>query len=347
MPKESVLTAADREQIRIEKLIFHIILKDELQPRYLNEVTITDEQRAFFRDRLSDAATGRQFVFQDVSSTKAVAEELVACDNERFVELSRQLAADFKSHHVASTNDGVFIVSVASIGDRKLVFLIKFDHKKIYQYQIQADNKALLKEVQDTFSEDKSSIQKVALIDVGNTVVWDVLVTDVVARPDKDYITDYFKSFLGVVPRETDTDLTKRALRLAFNWASENQNDLPETQETSDYKSRAKAYLLGNATFDSDAFINSVILDEDAERRERHRALLKQKMEEEGLYGQNFTLVHSALNRNSTKNVRVTREGVKIEWEGSAEDVNYSVRDENENGLQVITIKTAGITQMQ
>lgn len=97
MPKESVLTAADREQIRIEKLIFHIILKDELQPRYLNEVTITDEQRAFFRDRLSDAATGRQFVFQNVSSTKAVAEELIACDNERFVELSRKLAADFKT----------------------------------------------------------------------------------------------------------------------------------------------------------------------------------------------------------------------------------------------------------
>ena len=55
----------------------------------------------------------------------------------------------------------------------------------------------------------------------------------------------------------------------------------------------------------------------------------------------------SALNKNATKNVRVTREGVRIEWEGSAEDVNYSVQDENENGLQVITIKTAGITQMQ
>lgn len=347
MPKESVLTAADREQIRIEKLIFHIILKDEHQPHYLNEVTITDEQRAFFRDRLSDAATGRQFIFQDVSETKTRAKELIACDNARFVELSRQLAADFKKQHVANTNDGVFIVSVASIGARKLVFLIKFDHKTIYQYQVQNNDRALLKKIQDTFSEDKSSIQKVALIDVGNTAVWDVLVTDVAARPDKDYITDYFKRFLGVIPRETDTDLTKLALRLAFNWASENLNDLPETQDTSDYKSRAKAYLLGNAMFDSDAFINSVILDEDTERRERHRASLKQKMEHEGLYGQTFTLVHSALNRNSTKNVRVTREGVRIEWEGSAEDVNYSVQDENENGLQVITIKTAEITQMQ
>lgn len=119
MPKESVLTAADRAQIRIEKLIFHIILKDEQQPRYLNEVTMTDEQCSFFRDRLEDASSGRQFVFLDDSSTKASAGELVSCDNNRFVQLSKVLAADFKRHHGANANDGVFIVSVASIGVRK------------------------------------------------------------------------------------------------------------------------------------------------------------------------------------------------------------------------------------
>lgn len=345
MPRESVLTAADRNQIRIEKLIFHIILKDEMQPRYLDEVDITEEQRSFFRDRLSDAATGRQFLFLDDSSTKVKSTEIINCNNERFVQLSKELAAEFRRHHGANTNNGVFIVSVASIGARKLVFLIKFDHKKIYQYQVQ-DGRALLREVQDTFSEDKSSIQKVALIDVGDTAIWDVLVTDIGARPEKDYITDYFKNFLGVTPRETDTDLTLRALRIAFQWAA-NQNDLPDTQEASDYKSRAKAYLLGNVSFDSDAFINAVVLDENADRLERHRNSLKQQMEEEGLYGQNFALIHSALKRNTTKNVRLTREGVRIEWDGPAEDVNYSVGERDENGQQTITIKTGGITQLQ
>ena len=110
MPRESVLTAVERNQIRIEKLIFHIILKDEMQPRYLNEVTITDEQRSFFRDRLEDAASGRQFLFLDDSATKMKSEELVDCDDARFVQLSKELAADFRSHHGASTNNGVFIV---------------------------------------------------------------------------------------------------------------------------------------------------------------------------------------------------------------------------------------------
>ena len=347
MPRESVLNAAERSQIRIEKLIFHIILKDELQPRYLNEVTMTDEQRNFFRDRLEDAAAGRQFVFLDDSSTKTKSEVLISCDNERFVQLSKELAADFKRQHGANANDGVFIVSVASIGARKLIFLIKFAHKKIYQYKVQDGGRALLTEVQDTFSEDKSSIQKVALIDVSDAVLWDVLVTDLTARPEKDYITDYFKSFLGVRPRVTDTDLTKQAMNIAFKWALVNQDDLPETQDTSDYKSRAKAYLLGNNTFDSDEFINSVILDGDDERRERHRTSFRQMMEDDGLYGQQFTLVHSALNRKSTKNIRLTREGLRIEWEGSAEDVNYSVGERDENGQQTITIKTGGITQLQ
>lgn len=347
MPRESVLTAAERNQIRIEKLIFHIILKDEMQPRYLNEVTITDEQRSFFRDRLEDAASGRQFLFLDDSATKMKSEELVDCDDARFVQLSKELAADFRSHHGASTNNGVFIVSIASIGARKLIFLIKFDHKKIYQYQIEEGDRALLREVQDTFSEDKNSIQKVALIDVSEAAAWDVLVTDIVAKPEKDYITDYFKRFLGVIPRETDTDLTKQALKIAFNWAVANQDDLPESQEVSDYKARAKAYLLGNETFDSDVFINAVVLDGEDARRERHRASFKAMMENEGLYGQNFRLVHSALNRKSTKNVRITQEGVRIEWEGSADDVNYSVSDRDANGQKTITIKTGGITELQ
>lgn len=347
MSRESVLTAADRNQIRIEKLIFHIILKDEFQPRYLNEVTITEEQRAFFRDRLDAAAFGRQFVFLEDSTTKTKSEELINCDNDRFVQLSKELAADFRRLHGASANDGVFIVSVASIGARKLIFLIKFDHKKIYQYQVQDGGRALLREVQDTFSEDKSSIQKVALIDVSDTVLWDVLVTDLTAKPEKGHITDYFKQFLGVRSRETNTDLTIQTLKMAFAWAVRNQDDLPETQEASDYKARAKAYILGNATFDSDGFIDFVVLDGNDTRRDRHKASFKQMMEEDGLYGQHFTLVHSALNKKSTKNIRLTREGVRIEWEGSAEDVNYSVGERDENGQQTISIKTGGITSLQ
>ena len=44
MPRESVLSIADKEAIKIEKLIFHIILTDDINPIFLEEVKITDEQ---------------------------------------------------------------------------------------------------------------------------------------------------------------------------------------------------------------------------------------------------------------------------------------------------------------
>lgn len=52
MPKESVLSIADKEAIKIEKLIFHIILTNNIKPVFLEEVKITNEQQKFFRDRL-------------------------------------------------------------------------------------------------------------------------------------------------------------------------------------------------------------------------------------------------------------------------------------------------------
>ena len=48
MAKESVLTNAEKDTIVIEKLIFHIILKDNVNPVFLNKVVISEEQQRFF-----------------------------------------------------------------------------------------------------------------------------------------------------------------------------------------------------------------------------------------------------------------------------------------------------------
>ena len=104
------------------------------------------------------------------------------------MRISKDITSRFKTAHNQTTNNGVFIVSVAAIRDRKLLFLIKLDHKKVYEYKVK-DNKALLEEVKNTFSEDKTAIQKVALIDVSPNVVWDVLVYD---RSCPSKITNFF-----------------------------------------------------------------------------------------------------------------------------------------------------------
>ena len=45
MARESVLTTAEKDAIKIEKLIFHIILKDQIAPIFLDKVIITETSK--------------------------------------------------------------------------------------------------------------------------------------------------------------------------------------------------------------------------------------------------------------------------------------------------------------
>lgn len=347
MPRESVLTTAEKESIVIEKLIFHIIIKDSVSPIFLDKVIITEEQQKFFKARLGDSAQGRQHVFLATSMLKPKVEEILEANDEDFVRLSKEIASMFKQTHTNSTSDGVFIISVASIGNRKLLFLVKLDHKTIYQYKLQG-TQALLQEVKNTFSEDKSAIQKVALIDISSRVLWDVLTMDRGARGVNNYITNYFQSFLGVNPRETDSDLTKKVMNAARQWATSNKQQIDPKQEVSFYKSRAKGYLMNHDTFDTEAFVEAVVQDQDANRRETLKDSFRLFLQEKGLAGQTFTPKKEALGATNSKNIRRTAEGVKIEWEGNPADRGiYIPNTKDANGCYEIKIRTSNIEEIQ
>lgn len=347
MAKESVLTNAEKDSIKIEKLIFHIILKDQVAPIFLDKVIITENQQKFFKARLSDAAQGRQHVFCADSLLHPKAVEIISADDDNFVQISKEIANQFKLTHTNNTSDGVFIVSVASIGNRKLLFLVKIDHKTIYQYHLEG-KQALLQEVKNTFSEDKSAIQKVALIDTSDKVAWDVLTTDRGARGADNYITQYFRRFLGVNPRETDTDLTKKALSAARKWAMQNKVYIDPKQEVSLYKNRAKGYLLNHDRFDTTEFIEAVIQDPDTNRREALKNSFHTFLQNEGIAGQTFTPKSNAIPSSVTKNIRKTAEGVRIEWEGEPKDHGVDIPNTaNANGVYEIKIRTSSIEEIQ
>lgn len=343
MPKESVLSIADKEAIKIEKLIFHIILTDDVNPIFLEKVEITDEQQKFFRDRLADASQGRQYIFtEDNPPIKTLAEEIINASDEDFLKISKDITSRFKSTHTSNMNNGVFIISIASIHTRKLLFLIKLDHKKVYEYKLKG-SKALLEEVKNTFSEDKTAIQKVALIDTNTSIVWDVLVFD---RSCPSGITKFFGNFLSVIPRETETDLTKKAQSCARRWASFHKQE--GINEPSVYKNRARNYLSYIDAFDSEHYIEAVIQDCDKEKQKCLRNSFRDFMIEEGLYGQNFIPKKDVLTKKENKNIRQTAEGVKIEWEGSLEDNNISISDAKDQlGQYKIVIKTSDIKDIQ
>lgn len=346
MPKESVLTEAEKGTFKIEKFIFHIIIQQDLNPLYLDEVTLTDTQEEFFKRRFSDISEGTQYFFPDKLRSELYKDsvELINDPDSNFIRLSKKITYSFKQFHNKNTNDGVFITALVSIQNtRKLIFLLKLDHRTVYQYKI-SRNRALLEEIKNTFVEDKKAIQKAAIIDVSDHYKWDVLAKDRTATNLESGIRDYFAKFLTVSELETPSKLTDNAVRFANRWAIENKEELDPAQDVSSYKSRAITYLMNANKFVTKEFINTVILDNDQVRREKLNKSLKSFLDEKGLSGQSFVPNKGSLSKAKKKNIRQTAEGIKIEWEGDPKESNLSIPSEKDrDGYYNIIIKTSDI----
>lgn len=343
MAKDSVLTQTEKDSVKIKKFIFHIIVESELNPLFLDEVNLTEEQLEFFRKRFVDAAEGTQFEFNDKLTSEVFKNCKTIIDNpeENFYEMSRHLTASFKTHHKKTTSDGVFITSLVSVKDKAdIIFLLKLDNKKVYEYK-RTGNKAVLEEIKNTFIEDRKSIQKIAIVDIGDYYLWDVLAYDRNSSQGKS-ISDFFLDFLAVHERETPSVLTTKTVSTIRQWAIANKSDLAPSQEPSAYKNRCIEYLKSATKVKFKDLVDLVVFDEDASRKRRLKQSLKTYLEEKGLYGQIFTPNQGSLSKAERKNIRKTAEGIKIEWEGDANDVNIEIPNTpNANdGLYHITIKT-------
>lgn len=350
MAKESVLSQAEKDSFKIKRFIFHIIRKDELNPIFLDEVILDNTQTKFFQDRFADVSQGTQFEFNDKTTSDVFKNCKLIIDDpaENFLNVSRDLTASFKNHHKKTTNDGVFITALVSVMDKTdLIFLIKLDNRKVYEYLIK-DRKAIMQEIKNTFVEDKRAVQKIAIINITKYRVWDVLAYDRNPSPGKA-IRDFFANFLAIHERETPSVLTTKTIREVRKWANVNKASL--SQEPSSYKKRCIEYLRNHTEVKFSNLINMVILDEDLQKKKSLQKSLRKHLEEVGLYGQSFKPNPGSIKDEEKKTVYQTAEGVKIEWEGksNAEEVNVSIpsNPDSNDGFYHITIKTSSIEEIK
>lgn len=343
MKRESVLTESDKDSIEIVKFIFHIIIGEEQKPIYLKEVNLNVEQRKFFRDRLIAVAQGSRYIFpdKDNSPTYNYCQEIVD-NNDDFLKLSKKVTASFKQHHKGNTTDGVFIVSLVKIRDiPAFIFLLKIDNRLVYQYKINND-RATLKKITDTFVEDAKAIQKMALISLSDSYAWEALAFE----RNSDSITKYFRAFLGVAEKDDIYELTKKSFSAATRWANENSELLNETDVASNYRQRAINYLMSHTIFNSEEFINSVIFDENEERKARAIASFKEFLQLLGIYGQTYRISQKALTKGNVKHTTITAEGLTLTWTGDPARVNLTLpRERDQDGMYHIVIKTNSIEE--
>ncbi len=346
---ESTLTEEQKNSLQIKEFVFHIIdpnISEEDHILPIDEVQLHEKQKIFFLDRLKEILTGTQYIFKaDAGLLKQKCIELTAYP-KKINEISRTLASDFTGRHKGSMSIGIFVVAQVQFLAKantwkKLILLLKMDQSESFSYKrVEINGKfvAVLNENENSLSRDKNSIQKSAVIDADNYFAWDVLAYDRVQKPR---LGDYFKAFLGVQERLQEAVLTRTALSTVKQWVkSIPQEDLPEGEDSASFSGRAFDYLKNNINFDSDSFIETVVRDENKDRRDKLKDQLKAKLTETGVYGQTFVPKPESLKRKETLSKMITKEGVSVIFQGSREAVGIDVV-KLKNGKTRITIETS------
>ncbi|MCG7871007.1 MAG: nucleoid-associated protein [Candidatus Thiodiazotropha lotti] len=338
--KPSQLSDHQLDSLEIGHFIFHIIdpSNKEKPVYYLDEVTVTHEQISFFTDRLKHSSSGTQYVFRD--ETPALKEKcgaMLVDPDGNFIGRSREIAAEFAGYHRGNMAPGVLVVAVVRMlfkdnDPMDLAFLVKLDHKDVYRYLVSdqgSKRHAELEKVTNSLVEDKAAVQKSALIDISERFQWDVLAFDRKTQSDGE-IPEYFRNFLGVRMREDASELTKRAYTTVGRWArSLNRSEIPDTEDANTYRERALRYLEDHSKFNSADFLDSVVRDDDPERKEGLEKSLRKHLSESGITGQTFACRPASIAKKKKKNVYKTHEGITISFEGTAEQVRMTVKRRN------------------
>lgn len=347
-PLESVLGQAQRDSLEIHNLIFHIIdpdIEEDDHVLFLDEVELQEKQKAFFLDRLRDIAEGTQYIFvPDAVHLKDKCVQLLD-DTQDFNEISRQITRDFAGRHQEQMSGGVFVLAVVKFlatahQSRKLILLVKMDKRPSFSYKYEVRNGrnvAVMEEVPNALSETKIAVQKSAVIDITDHFAWDVLAYDRVKKP---LLGDYFKAFLGVTARQQDSEWTRIAHATVKKWAGRLLPDaMPEGEDLFSYTGRAYNYLNDHAQFDTDAFVDAVIKDQDQVRKENLVQQLKDELAQAGVAGQQFVPRPGSIPKKQSKQVYQTAEGVTIAFEGDKDTVGLRI-DAKPDGGKIITIET-------
>jgi hypothetical protein len=345
-PLEGVLSQGQRDTLEIAEFIFHIIDPDVPgKVIKLDEVQLQEKQKLFFLERLRDIAEGTQYLFDpNVPNLQEQSQRLVE-DRDGFVDLSYQMTQEFARLHGGNMSAGVFIVSVvkylAKAHDwKQLVFLVKMDQQESFTYNyedIQGRKVAVVDEIPNALNENKKAVQKSALIDTSNQFAWDVLAFDRVKKP---VLGDYYQAFLGVIERQQDAVLTKSTDQAVRKWAKEiPQDQLPPGEDLNTYRGRALNYLRDHDTFDTDTFLDTVVRDENPERKVALVRSLRDALEEAGIAGQTFRPRPDSLPKAQHKHIYETSEGVTISYAGTPEQVGMLI-EHLDGGRSRVTIET-------
>ena len=295
----------DESKLRIKQFIFHVVHHGEDEPILLDETPI-DGHEAFFMERVEETLKGKRFIFNDLSKTQSLLEDILN-DPSSFVAASKDLAIYIHSANKKSIKPGVLMLIKLSDGNETLFSLIKYDHDQMIRYSlVDGNTKALLEEVTNGFTKAKKALHKAAVIRK-SPAGWNLVVYDSKVSYD---ISEFFKDFLGVRRKYSKTEMTEAIEQVALDTVKKHRRLLPK-EVTGKIRHLVHEVVSNNETFEADSFFDKIF---GAYGNNVIKKTFVRALEKRDLDGESFKFDKNAIKKPRNKKLE-TIEGVKINYD--------------------------------
>jgi len=341
------INQAIRDSIEIHNFIYHILLTKADEVDYLNEVTLTTEQTNFFKEMIAESSRGTKYKFINVERSALFEQCSQIIENssndDMFVEKSKDIAQNFKAQHDNRMADGIVIVIAFSmevnLERSRFIAILKLDYKSVLQQVRDPKNPkhVTFKEISDSLVEDKSSIQKRAIIDVGDSFHWDVIAVErnrTAAKQDTDVaIGTHFKKFLDVTLLMDNSSVTRKAISHTHTWAKKQEGIIP-----ADIKARVINYIEAHdeQNINMDDIRDLICNNDDIKDSKQLSTSFDKYMDSVEFSGVQFTAKANSIPDKEKRTKVKTNKNVTIEWQGEMKDAG--VKKKTIDGITTITI---------
>lgn len=337
------LTDDEREQLRIESMILHVVGDDEFDPQPTRAV----EHASFFTARILDTDTAAVFQFKEVSDSREQLQNM-ATGGATFETGAQELSREFSRQHGGTARDGAFFIFDLRTQNPnvRIYSLIKYDYREAIEQAESEDGEQRLRRIIHALIDDKKAIQKAALVRVVDGQAEPMVAACDRTKPAPE-IADYFATFLDVERIHSDQELNRRLVEALRKTFSDCKDLLPDN-DVARALQHAKGVLRDRQEIDEEAIVDAVLAaaghPDDDEAIVVLRRRTTQKLRAHRLRGLAFPPDRTVLRKPPLRRIRTT-EGVTVTYPDEVNAVTvHRVRNVEGEG-ETITITTDRVVE--
>lgn len=336
----SFLTDEEKEDLSINRMIFHVVGKSLEEPMLLNEIS-PPQHTDFFLGRVKSALRGNLFEFRPHSNTERIL-RLIADDADVFTEQSQILARDFQTRHSGTTSIGVFFVFELKTREEQTIYaLIKYDNEDVVRYVLNdtgSPQVPRLERFQESFVRKAEAMQKIALVRLSDDQGGKIIVRD---RSNTAHISDYFEGFLQARRVNTPADMSGKLVDAFKETFKTHRASLPPEIQKSGVNRIYEVMRQGGHQFDPDNYepLLTAIFGPVAEDSPLRRTL-NRKLKDHGVSEETFNIDPEQIQKPQRLRLE-TAEGIHVIYDQE----HRPEISERPDGRKEIVIITAQVTR--